>query len=68
MFRGRLGTELPPDFERMADGNPYPSGTAYEVLTAMEARRESALPGHLCVRLTEPPSVRLDDPGGRPNP
>ena len=27
IFRGRLGTELPPDFERLPDGSPYPSGT-----------------------------------------
>jgi hypothetical protein len=31
VFRGRIGTELPPDFAHMPDGNPYPSGTAYEV-------------------------------------
>ena len=38
IFRGRLGTELPPDFPRMPDGTPYPSGTAYEVLSAIERR------------------------------
>jgi hypothetical protein len=29
IFRTRLGTELPPEFARMPDGEAYPSGTAY---------------------------------------
>src|SRR5947209_17388385 len=38
IFWSKLGTELPPEFaERLPDGRPYPSGTAYEVLTALEA-------------------------------
>src|SRR5689334_9331577 len=44
IFRNRLGTELPPDFARMPDGKPYPSGTAYEVLSALEARKRKDLP------------------------
>ena len=28
IFRNRLGTELPPDFPRMPDGEHYPSGAA----------------------------------------
>jgi eukaryotic-like serine/threonine-protein kinase len=40
IFWSRLGTELPEEFPaRMPDGKPYPSGTAYEVLSALEARR-----------------------------
>ena len=44
-----LGTarlELPPEFPRMSDGNPYASGSAYEVLSAIEARKrqEQATP------------------------
>ena len=35
----RLGTELPKDFPTLASGEPYPSGTAYEVLSAIEARK-----------------------------
>src|ERR1700744_22646 len=31
LFWSRLGSELPPQFPRMEDGEPYPSGTAYEV-------------------------------------
>ncbi|MFI5011776.1 MAG: tetratricopeptide repeat protein [Hyphomicrobiales bacterium] len=65
IFRGRLGTELPPDFEKMANGEPYPSGTAYEVLTAIEKRQLGAeLPDVYVFRCPEPPSVRLDDVEG----
>ena len=28
IFRARLGTELPPNFPKLSDGRPYPSGTA----------------------------------------
>ena len=62
VFRGRIGTELPPDFAHMPDGNPYPSGTAYEVLTAIEARHKRELPDVFVFRSREPPVVRLDDP------
>src|SRR6476646_1650379 len=55
IFRGRLGTELPPDFERMPNGEPYPSGTAYEVLTAIDKRRRGAeLPDVYVFRCPEP--------------
>jgi hypothetical protein len=38
IFRHRIGPELPPTFApRLPDGSPYPSGTAYEVLSAIEA-------------------------------
>ncbi len=33
----RLGVPPPESFERMADGRPYPSGTAYELITAMQS-------------------------------
>ena len=39
VFWARLGSELPPEFPPMPDGRPYPSGTAYEVLTALWARQ-----------------------------
>ncbi len=35
IFWTRIGTELPADFPRMPNGKPYPSGTAYELLTAL---------------------------------
>lgn len=62
IFRARLGTELPPDFERLPDGSPYPSGTAYEVLSAIAARQQGDLPDVYVFRYPEPPTVRLDDP------
>jgi len=38
IFGHRLGSELPPDFEeRLLDGTPYPSGTAYELLSSLAA-------------------------------
>lgn len=65
ILRHRLGTELPADFPRMPDGSPYPSGTAYEVLTAIEARRTRELPDVYVFRYAEPPQVSLDDPAAR---
>jgi tetratricopeptide (TPR) repeat protein len=56
VFWTRLGTELPADFnERLPDGRPYPSGTAYEVLSALEAAREKALPDVYVFRKTQRP-------------
>jgi hypothetical protein len=62
IFRSRLGTELPADFPHMDDGEPYPSGTAYEVLTAIGAAKASGLPDVYVFRFPQPPSVRLDAP------
>jgi eukaryotic-like serine/threonine-protein kinase len=65
IFRGRLGTELPPDFEKMPNGEPYPSGTAYEVLTAIDKRQGgSELPDVYVFRCPNPPTVQLDDEEG----
>src|ERR1700721_535894 len=36
IFRARLGTELPQDFRKSPSGEAYPSGTGYEILTAIE--------------------------------
>ena len=44
IFRSRLGSVLPADFRRMTDGEPYPSGTAYEVLTAIDASKTHGFP------------------------
>ena len=49
IFWTRIGTELPANFPRMPKGKPYPSGTAYELLTALEAgppQSAQALPWH----------------------
>ena len=62
IFRGRLGTALPTDFPRMTDGDPYPSGTAYEVLTAIDASKAHGFPDVYVFRFPQPPSVQLDNP------
>ena len=62
IFRSRLGSVLPADFRRMTDGEPYPSGTAYEVLTAIDASKTHGFPDVYVFRFPQPPSVQLDDP------
>src|SRR5262249_45627857 len=62
IFRARLGTELPDDFTRMPDGGRYPSGTAYEVLSAIAAHNTQGFPDVYVFRFPEPPSVKLEDP------
>src|SRR5262249_32240178 len=44
IFWTRIGTKLPADFPRMADGTSYPSGTAYELVTALEASKAKGVP------------------------
>ncbi|BAT58210.1 tetratricopeptide repeat protein [Variibacter gotjawalensis] len=62
VFRSRLGTELPPSFPPDAEGRAYPSGTAYEVLSAIHAARQHGHPDVYVFRATEPPVVKLEDP------
>ena len=64
VFKWRLGTELPPTFERLPTGEPYPSGTAYEMLTSIEARRQGAeTPDVFVYRYGgSAPSPSVDDP------
>jgi hypothetical protein len=46
----------------MPDGTPYPSGTAYEVLTAIAKRQQGGdLPDVFVFRYPDPPLVQLDD-------
>jgi tetratricopeptide (TPR) repeat protein len=52
IFWTRVGTELPADFALMPDGKPYPSGTAYELLTALEASKSHGLPDVYVFRKT----------------
>jgi eukaryotic-like serine/threonine-protein kinase len=61
ILRHRLGTELPDDFPTMPNGEPYPSGTAYEILSAIEASKTKSVPDVYVFRYTEPPTVKLDD-------
>jgi hypothetical protein len=70
ILRARLGTPLPPEFpsrlpqeERLSGGRTYPSGTAYEILSAIDARRRGAdLPDIFVFRYPLAPSVPLDAP------
>jgi hypothetical protein len=61
ILRHRLGTPLPDDFAHMSTGEPYPSGTAYEILTAIDSGRARGLPDVYVFRNPESPTVRLDD-------
>ena len=57
--------ELPQDFgEKLPDGRPYPSGTAYEILTANAKRRAGAvLPDIYVFRYAaSSPPLTVDDP------
>jgi hypothetical protein len=63
VFRARLGTPLPAGFRRLPSGDPYPSGTAYEVLSAIEVRKAGkGLPNVFVFRYPNAPSVALDAP------
>ncbi len=63
VFRGRLGTPLPPAFPTLPGGEPYPSGTAYEILSAIEVRRAGKrVPDVYVFRYPNAPSVELDAP------
>jgi len=52
IFWTRIGTELPPGFPSMANGRPYPSGTAYELLSALEGAKRSGVPDVYVFRKT----------------
>ena len=64
IFGGRLGTRLPDTFPRQpVTGEPYPSGTAYEVLSAIEARKAGQdLPDIYVFRFPQSPAVQVDAP------
>ena len=52
IFWTRIGTELPTGFPRMSNGKPYPSGTAYELLTALNASKAKGVPDVYVFRKT----------------
>ncbi len=63
VFRGRLGTPLPPEFPPLPSGEPYPSGTAYEILSAIEVRKAGKrVPDVYVFRYPHAPQVGLDAP------
>ncbi len=65
VFRARLGTALPSGFRKLPNGDAYPSGTAYEVLSAIEARQNGKpRPDVYVFRCAKSPVVELDDPAG----
>ena len=57
----RLGSELPPEMPPMPSGEPYPSGTAYEVLTAIEQSRVKGRPSVYLFRKTAPAVLPVED-------
>lgn len=61
----RLGSELPPDFEVMPDGRPYPSGTIYELLKALDGKRSKGIPDVLVYRKTQHIGTPVNDPDER---
>jgi WD40 repeat protein len=61
IFWSQLDAELPGNFPRIPDYEPYPSATAYDVLTAMAARRGSEHPDIFVFRKSEPPHAAIDD-------
>ena len=63
IFRTRLGSRLPATFPTQPSGEPYPSGTAYEILSALEWRKTSGqIPDVYVFRYPRAPSVELDAP------
>ncbi|WP_437560493.1 nSTAND1 domain-containing NTPase [Acidithiobacillus sulfuriphilus] len=63
IFKARLGTPLPDGWPKIpGTDKPYPSGSAYEVLTSIEARRAGRpLPDTYVFRFEDPPQVSLED-------
>src|SRR6516225_4414146 len=61
IFWTRIGTELPADFPRMPNGKPYPSGTAYELLTALEASKAGGVPDVYVFRKTADATLPMAD-------
>jgi WD40 repeat protein len=52
IFWTRIGTRLPAGFADMPNGKPYPSGTAYELLTALDASKAKGIPDVYVFRKT----------------
>lgn len=53
ILRSRLGTPLPPNAPKRADGSGYPSGTAYEIETALAAQQQKQRPQLYMFRSSE---------------
>ncbi len=61
MFWTRIGSALPADFATMPNGEPYPSGTAYELLTALEASKGKGVPDVYVFRKTADATLPTTD-------
>jgi hypothetical protein len=61
IFWTRIGTELPAGFPLMANGRPYPSGTAYELLSAIEHSKRSSVPDVYVFRKTADAALPTTD-------
>ncbi len=54
IFGGKLGSEMPAEFaHRLPDGSPYPSGTAYELLSSLDAADATERPDVYVFRKTQ---------------
>jgi eukaryotic-like serine/threonine-protein kinase len=65
IFWTRIGSELPSDFRRMPRGRPYPSGTAYELLSALMASKDKGVPDVYVFRKTADVTLPTADAGRR---
>jgi hypothetical protein len=62
IFGDRLGSELPDDFSRrLPDNSPYPSGTAYELLSAVAAADQHEKPDVFVFRKAARPRFALGE-------
>ena len=61
IFWTRVGTELPDDFRVLPGGRRYPSGTAYELLTALQASKAKGVPDVYVFRKTADAILPLAD-------
>jgi hypothetical protein len=52
IFWTRVGSAMPENFPRMPDGRSYVSGTAYELLTALQASKRDGVPDVYVFRKT----------------
>src|SRR5215813_6761641 len=65
IFWTRIGTELPAGSPQMPNGKPYPSGTAYELLTALEASKAKGVPDVYVFRKTADATLPMADAARR---
>ena len=52
---------MPRDWPKMADGRPYPSGTAYEIVTALQSSLSRKVPDVYIFRKKGGPALSDDE-------